>query len=87
MINSWQITRYIDLGNTSSKGENDCCKQNQNISDLKQKQEAIDNPIKIRKTYKNNPIIGNLSINSPYNKIMNLREIIDKALVNNASIK
>ena len=85
MINSWQITRYIDLNNTYSKGENDCCKQNQNISDLKQKQESIDNLQK--RTYKNNPIIGNLSINSPNNKIMNLREIIDKALVNNALIK
>ena len=37
---------FIDLDNTYSKGEDDCCKQNQNISDLKHKQESIDNPTK-----------------------------------------
>ena len=58
---SWNKEVYSeenDLDSISSKGENNDYKQNQNVSYLKQKQQAIDNLIEIRRTYKNNPIIG-----------------------------
>ena len=83
--NSWHKEVYSEengLDSISSNGENDCCRQNQNVSDPKQKQQAIGNHIEIRRTYKNNLITGYLNINLPRNKIMSLHEIIDKALLN-----
>ena len=60
---------------TSSKHKNDC-----HYKEAKIKLD-IDGLIKVRNTYPNNPIIGYLNINTLQNKIISLREIIAKALL------
>ena len=42
-------------------------------------QRNIDDFIKIRETYSKNPILGYLNINSLRNKIINLKEVVEKA--------
>ena len=42
----------------------------------------IDKPMKFRRTYEKNPIIGYLNINSLRTKILSLKEILHKATIN-----
>ena len=64
-----------NIGCTSSKQKNDCYHKEAKIK------LDIDGLIKVRNTYPNNPIVGYLNINTLQNKIISLREIIAKALL------
>ena len=69
-----------DLASTSSKQENDCCEQSQYSSNLKLKQQPINNITDIRNTLQNYYIIGFLTIHLIKNIIIRPRETSDKAL-------
>ena len=69
------FSKEYDLLCTSSKQKNDC-----HYKEVKIKLD-IDDLIKIRNSCPNNPIIGYLDINTLQNKIISLREIIAKALL------
>ena len=69
------FSKEHDLLCTSSKQKNDC-----HYKEVKIKLD-IDDLIKIRNSCPNNPIIGYLDINTLQNKIISLRGIIAKALL------
>ena len=62
-----------DIVCSTSKQKNHCC--------YKEAKLDIDGLIKVRNSYPNNPIIGYLNINTLQNKIISLRKMIAKALL------
>ena len=82
-------TQLLKLWKIDPDWSNKICSEEQNrsvhLSDQKYDkvknlgQRNIDDFIKIRETYSKNPILGYLNINSLRNKIINLREVVEKA--------